>query len=450
MREVAFEIIEETLEHEKHSDAVFHRLVESDSKLSRQVRNQIRRLSYGTIERAIEIDEYIDCVSKTPVKKMNSVIRTILRLGAYELFFMDSIPDSATCNEMVELAKKKGQKARTGFVNGVLRNMAREGYDKIHSQVLSKKRNPIDRMSFEFSMPHELVQMLFDSYGKKTTKKILSSFYEENPLTIRVQTMNATPEEVTEELIKVGVDVKKSSYPKEGFEISNFDRVDNLPGFEEGHFTIQDKSSMLPVMVSGIKPGDCVLDTCSSPGGKALQAVNQLGGTGLVSARDVSEKKIEKIKENAIRLRANNIEIKVWDATNPDPEWGSRADVVLADVPCSGIGVIGKKPEIKYMAMSHSKELVQIQRKIVTGAFEALKPGGIFVYSTCTIHPAENEENVKWILDHFPMKLVSLDDCLPDGLTNKLTREGMLQILPGIHEGDGFFVAKFRKDQNGD
>lgn len=458
MRGIAFDIVYGVLENGEHSDEWFHRAVEREPAgghgasgevrkmaFTKQEKSFVRRLSYGTIERALELDAMLDHFLKTPMKKMRPVIRTILRMGAYEILYMDSVPESATCNEMVKLAKKKKYHNLSGVVNGVLRNLARTDADLLEKELLADMRTEKQRLSFLYSMPEELVDMLIDAYGRKTTEKIAVSFYEDSPVTIRVQTMNASASQVKEELMSAGVLVQPCGYMEGVFQIQNFDRVDALPGFREGHFIVQDVSSMLPVLVSGIKPGDVVVDVCSSPGGKTFHAVDRLKGKGFVSARDVSEKKIIKIRENAERLGVENIGIKIWDAAVPDEEWYEKADVVIADVPCSGIGVIGRKPEIKYEAMKHAASLRKLQREIVAGAEKMLKPGGTLIYSTCTVNPAENEENAEWIVEKLPFKAVGIDEYLPEGLRNKMTKAGMLQILPGIHEGDGFFVARFEK-----
>nr|MBP3598146.1 16S rRNA (cytosine(967)-C(5))-methyltransferase RsmB [Eubacterium sp.] len=446
MRKAVFDIVFETLERDGHSDEMFQRVTaRSGQELTKQEKNFLRRVSYGVIERALELDRVIDHFSKTPVKKMKPVVRTILRMGVYELWYMDAIPASATCDEMVKLAKKKKFQALSGFVNGVLRNVARADKETLREELAASCKGQEERLAFDYAVPLDLVELLLKGYGKKTTKKILASYYEENPVTIRIQTINAQEEQVLHRLEAAGVTVEPCRYVKHAYHIREFESVENLPGFAEGHFTIQDESSMLPVVVSGIVPGNVVVDVCSSPGGKALHAVDALQGDGVVSARDVSEGKVARIEENAKRLRANTLEVKVWDGQEPDEAWREKADVVIVDVPCSGIGVIGRKPEIKYNAVANASELCQLQRRIVKASVTMMKPGGTLIYSTCTINPAENEENARWIEGHLSLKPVSLNDCLPESLTNKMTERGMLQILPGIQEGNGFFIAKFRK-----
>ncbi len=447
MRTRAFNIVYGTMENGGYSNELFEAAVSGSREPGASERKFLRRLSYGTIERALELDTWLGLFARMPIEKMKPAMRTILRMGAYELLYMDSVPAAATCNEMVELAKRKGMAGMSGVVNGILRNLARTDRQKAGERLIAGYgRDVYKRDSFLYSTPIELVRMLVDTYGRKTAEKILTSFSEDTPVTIRVQQMNASVEQVREELERAGVQTEPGSYAEGALRLKGAVRVEELPGFAEGHFTVQDESAMIPVLASGCAPGSCVMDVCASPGGKSLQFVDVLRGSGFVSARDVSEEKMVRLRENIARLRADKIEAKVWDGTEPDAEWRGRADVVLADVPCSGIGVIGKKPEIKYRAMEHAKTLVEVQRKIVAATVEALKPGGIFIYSTCTIHPAENEENVRWIEENLALRLDSLNPYIPKILHNKMTARGMLPILPGIHKGDGFFVARFVKE----
>jgi len=234
-------------------------------------------------------------------------------------------------------------------------------------------------------------------------------------------------------------------YMKDALIVTGVNDVSTLPGYEEGLFFVQDESSMLPALCAGIKKGDTIVDVCSAPGGKALHALQLLQGDGFLSARDVSEAKVHKIQENINRMKYENAECKVWDATIEDTEWKEKADVILADVPCSGIGIIGRKPEIKYRAMDEIEPLVPLQRKICESAVKMLKSGGTFIYSTCTISKKENEENIRWLVENLGLQLCSLDEYLPESLQNKMTAEGMLQMLPGVQKSDGFFVARLIK-----
>ena len=248
MRTIAFDIVYGVLEQERHSDELFHSLTgegreDNRKECSRQERSFLRRLSYGTIERAIFLDAVIGRYAKLPVRKMKPVVRTALRMGAYEILFMDAVPAAATCNEMVSLVRKKKCGNLCGFVNGVLRNMAREPAAELRESVTAGAMPECRRLSLLYSVPEELVHMLIQAYGKRTVKKMLASFYEERPVTIRVQTMNASREQVREELMRAGVTVKDGLYTHTGLFIDHFDRVEKLPGFAEGHFIVQDEKS---------------------------------------------------------------------------------------------------------------------------------------------------------------------------------------------------------------
>lgn len=209
---------------------------------------------------------------------------------------------------------------------------------------------------------------------------------------------------------------------------------------------VQDVSSMLVTECAGIKEGDLVLDTCAAPGGKSLHASLKTGKTGQVEARDLSEDKAALIRENAERMKARNLHVKVWDARVFDAEAEGKADVLYLDLPCSGLGIIGKKRDIKYHVTKESlAELAVLQREIIEACWRYVKPGGVIMYSTCTVHRAENEEQVQWMCREFPLVTEDLNPYLPEGLKCKEAESGMLQLVPGVHECDGFFLARLRR-----
>lgn len=435
MRQRAYEIVYGTMEQGKYSDRLFHHVLETDKNLSGQEKRFLKRLSYGTIERCVELDARLSQVSRLPVGKMTPSVRTVLRMALYELLYMDQIPDAVSCHEAVELLKKKEGMQHTGFVNGVLRTILRR-------EDVSGLKNDWQRLS----LPKQLYDHLVSRYGRKTAVKIGEAFLEKKQeITLHIDTSKISLPAFRQQLEKRGIEVGQAVYMPDALVVSGVEEIKGLPGYDEGWFFVQDESSMLPVSCAGIHPGDKVVDVCSAPGGKALHALLCLAGEGTLSARDKSAGKVEKIKENIKRMGYTNVSCKVWDATVADPEWREQADVVLADVPCSGIGIIGRKPEIKYRAMENAKALVPLQRQIAEASVAMLKPGGILLYSTCTINHAENEENIQWLTQNCGMKPVSLDPCLPAKLRNKMTAQGMLQMLPGIQESDGFFVAKLQK-----
>ena len=435
MRQRAYEIVYGTMEKKGHSDRLFHRIVETEKNLSGQEKRFLKRLAYGTIERCVELDAVLSQVSRLPVKKMESSVRTVLRMALYEIRYMDQIPEAVSCHEAVELLKRREGVRFTGFVNGVLRTILRK----------QESLSPNEEWE-RLSLPKSLYTHLVSRYGRKTTKRIGEAFLESRQeITLHIDTSKVSLSAFLSQLQERGIDTKKAHYMADALIVSQIEDVTGLPGYEEGWFFVQDESSMLPVACAGIRPGAEVLDVCSSPGGKAMHALLSLAGEGTLSARDKSIGKVEQIEKNIRRMGFANAACKVWDGTVPDPEWRERADVVLVDVPCSGIGIIGRKPEIKYRAMETAGQLVAVQRQIAEASVAMLKPGGILVYSTCTIHPAENEKNVEWLACHCGLQPESLDPYLPEILCNRMTAQGMLQMLPGIQKSDGFFVARLRK-----
>ena len=435
MRELAFDIIKGTLEEQGHSDQLFHEILKNNPNLAPVQKRYLKRISYGTIERAIDLDARINQFSRVKVIQMDTVVRTVLRMAAYEIFYMEQVPDSAACNEAVELTRKKKKEKYVGFVNGVLRNIIR-----------NKDKIDIKADWVKVSLPENLMIHLTEQYGKKTAKKIGNAFLERSgSVTLHIQTDRILVEKYTEMLKEREIFCEPGYYMEDALIVTGVNDVSLLPGYEEGYFFVQDESSMLPALCAGIKKGDIVVDVCSAPGGKTLHALQLLQGEGMLSARDVSEAKVHRIQENIKRMKYNNVECKVWDATTEDISWKEKADVVLADVPCSGIGIIGRKPEIKYRAMSEIESLVPLQREICESVVKMLKPGGTFIYSTCTINKKENEENVLWLQEKLGLKLSSLDEYIPESLHNKMTAEGMLQMLPGVQKSDGFFVARLIK-----
>lgn len=454
IRELALGVLLEIEAGDEYSHIALRNVLEKYQYLEKQERSFLTRLVEGTLERKIWIDYVIDQFSSVKVKKQKPVIREILRMSVYQLQFMDSVPDSAVCNEAVKLAQKKGFRQLKGFVNGVLRNIAR----KLPEMTFPSEKEPLRYLSVRYSMPEWIVEDWMKAYGQETAEKMLASCYEERSTVIRVNQNRIAPEELKEQLEKRGVSVKRAPYLDCALAIENYDYLGGLPEFREGLFQVQDVSSMLAVEAAGVRPGDYCMDICAAPGGKSLFLAEKTGAEGIVDARDLTEYKAAMIRENAERLGMENIRISVRDASVPDPDSEGKADVLIADLPCSGLGVMGKKTDLKYrMSREQQNELAALQKKILSVAQACVKPGGILVYSTCTVSRAENEENVFWFLENFPYEPVSLQGCLPRELEEHFPesfagerpedtmKQGFLQLLPGIHACDGFFIAKFRR-----
>ena len=404
----------------------------------------LKRLVEGTVERCIQIDYVLDQFSKVPVAKMKPFSRNLLRSSVYQLLFMDSVPDRAVCNEAVKLAGKRGFRQLSGFVNGVLRNIARK---KEQICFPEEEKDLVKALSVKFSMPAWLVEKFLKEQGEEKTRRMLAAFLKTKPVTVRLkEDLSASEKEkLISEMEKAGCKTEQHPYLPYAYCIEGAEGMASLPGFQEGLFQVQDVSSMLVCECAGIQEGDRILDLCAAPGGKSIHAAQKLKGTGLVVSRDISEEKTALIRENQQRMKIQNMEVSEGDARIFCEKDKEAYDVVLADLPCSGLGIMGKKPDIRYHAEKEGLEgLKALQREILKNAASYVKTGGILLYSTCTINRGENEENAVWLTRQFPFRLESLSPYLPEALKEE-GKDGMLQLLPGVHETDGFFIARLKK-----
>ncbi len=433
-REIVLDILMEILEKGNLSHLVLKQALEKYQYLEKQDRAFITRITEGTLEYLIQIDAVINRYSKVKINKMKPVIRTLLRMSVYQILYMERVPDSAVCNEAVKLAKKRKFQGLTGFVNGVLRTVSREK-DKLTFT------SPAER----FSIPQWMFAMWENDYGTEHAETIAASFLEDRPLSVRCNTCRASVTEIVAKLEEQGIHVEHSPLSDTMLEIQGYDYLDTVEVFAEGLITVQDASSSLVGMVAAPEKGNFVLDVCSAPGGKSMHVADLMKGTGLVESRDLTEYKIMLVEKNIARCGFPNIQTKVWDATEFDPEMEGKADIVLADLPCSGLGIIGKKPDIKMRLKEEElDELANIQREILSVVSRYVKPGGKLIYSTCTINRKENEENAAWILEHLPFKKKGIASVLPEVLKKDCV-ENRIQLLPGVHPCDGFFIAAFER-----
>ncbi len=427
-REIVLEMLLLILEKNQFSHVVIRQVLDKYSFLEKTDRSFIKLLTQGVVEEKIKIDYVINHYSKVETNKMKPVIRTILRMGVYQILFMDKVPDSAACNESVKLANKKGFSNLKGFVNGVLRTISRQ---KLEITYPRKEEHVVDYFSVQFSMPKWIVEKLLREYGSDQLEIILQGLIEKRPITIRVDE-NLSKDEKNQLLNQIkehGIEAIQDENLEYAYCLEQVDRIMELPGFSSGQWMIQDLGAMYVTECAHIKQHDAVLDLCAAPGGKTLHAATKLNGTGRISARDKSQEKVALIQENIARTKYHNIDVKVFDATVVDEAWIQNADVVICDLPCSGIGVIGRKPDIKYRLTENSiQDIVTLQRRILECAAQYVKPGGKLVYSTCTILKEENEENREWFVNKPQFELIEEK-----------------KLLPGIHGTDGFYMACFQR-----
>ena len=441
-RELIVDMLIEITKNGEYSHVVIGRTLEKYQYLSKADRAFLKKVTNGTIEQMIYIDYILNHYSKVKVNKMKPMIRAILRSSVYQLYFMDRIPSSAVCNEAVKLTAKRGFQNLKGFVNGVLRAIAREGC----KEILPLKDDSVKYLSVKYSMPEWIVSQWLKDYGTEQTEQMLVFFLKEKNTTIRCNNSKISSIELKEKLMGDGVKNIIDTPLSYAFEISGYDHLAGLSSFREGLFAIQDLSSMLVAEAAGVKEQDICIDVCAAPGGKTLHVADKLKGTGKVLSGDISERKAEKIMENAERMGITNVAVHVWDATEFEEELKEMGDIVLADVPCSGLGVIGRKPDIKFkMTLEGMEALVPLQRKILSNVKNYVKPGGVFMFSTCTVNKKENKENVEWFLKEYPeFQLEDFSHQMPETI-KPLVQNGQLQLLPGECNADGFFIAKLRR-----
>ena len=428
-RELVLAILLEVTRDQVPGHLALARVLTKYQYLDKRERAFITRVTEGTLEHMIEIDYIIDQFSKTKTAKMKPVIRIILRSAVYQLKYMDQVPASAVCNEAVRLAKKRGFQNLSGFVNGVLRTIAREmDQVKLPEEPLSL------RLSVRYSVPEWMIRRWLSVYSEETVEKMLAYMMEEHPTCIRFNPDRITKEEIKERLKEDGVE-KVESHPVLPYAlwISGYDYLGGLESFEEGLFYVQDASSMMAVESLPVRKGDCIIDVCAAPGGKALHAAEKLAGTGHVDARDLTEYKVRLIEENIERSGLANISARQQDARIFDEGSLEKADIVIADLPCSGLGVLATKKDIRYnMTPETQKELALLQREILSVVHRYVKPGGTLLYSTCTINREENEENTVWFLEKH----------------REFALEKEKQYLPGIDPCDGFYIAVMKKQES--
>lgn len=442
-REIAYNILYEIYENGAFSNIVINKYL--CENLNVKDEGFIREIVYGVLENELYIDYIISKASKIKLNKIHEKIIIILRIGVYQLIFMDRVPDSAAVNESVKIAKIHGHKGTIGYVNGVLRNISRNKENMIKIDVKDK----VDYISIKYSHPKWMVERWVKEYGEKFTEELCIKNNEHPDLNIRVNTLKIDKENLKNQLENKGLIIKDTLYSKDSLIIENPEKITELNEFKEGLFIIQDESSALVSQILDPKPGSTVIDLCSAPGGKATHLAQMMDNKGTIIALDIFQHKIDLINDNAKRLGIDIIQAKIGDALNIDETLINFADYILVDAPCSGLGIIRRKPDIKRnRRLKDINELSKIQYKILENAKEYLKVGGILVYSTCTIEKEENNNLInKFLNENHNFKLVSINNCMPNNVSINTLEEGYIQLFPNTHNTDGFYIAKMIKER---
>ena len=429
-RQIAFQALLKT-----EKDGAFSNLaldaVLSKSDLDTRDKSFVSNLFYGVIERQLTIDYNLSLYLTKPLKKLKPEVLTIMRSGAYQILFMDKVPDSAAVNESIKLSKKNGADYASGLINAVLRKVAAKGL------VLPEDENSAEYLSIKYSCPLWLTEKWSAEYGKEDTIKLLEASLGTADTYIRVNTTKTTDVELIDKLNNEGVSAEKT-YNENTLKISlKGNDIEKLATFKEGLFHVQDMASQLCAKALGATEGDTVFDLCSAPGGKAYTVCEMMNDKGRVLCFDIYENRVSLILKGAKRLSLRAIEGRVGDASVFNKSLG-LADRVLCDVPCSGLGIIRRKPEIKYKKAEELASLPEIQLAIINNASRYVKAGGRLLYSTCTLSKAENEDVCRKFLNtNLNFKAVGVfsedDDC-------------MKTLMPHKNESDGFFIACFKRE----
>ncbi len=439
VRKIAFNTIYRVLHNEAYSALALNSAIK-DNNLSRLDAGFLSHLVYGVLERKILLDYVISQYSKIKPKKIENKTLIILELGVFQLLFMDKVPSNAAVDESVKLSKKVGAYKSSGFINAVLRNMVRNNL--IYS--LPDESDKVKYLSVKYSCPDFLIEKWLVQYGETNTVGILNGLADRPPLTIRVNTLKTTKEELKAELEKSGVRVYDVEFLSNALNIEDTGAIESLQAFKDGKFYVQDCASQLCSEMLGAKEGMTVCDVCAAPGGKSLYTAIKMNNKGRVFSYDLYDHKIKLINDSANRLSVYNITAEVRDALAVSDAL-PRCDRLLCDVPCSGFGIIRRKPEIRYKKATIIDNLPSLQYSILCTNADSLSSGGVLVYSTCTLCDEENTKVVdKFLVEHPDFEPVSLD--LPEGVSRFIDEpEHMLTLLPYKNMTDGFFIAKFRK-----
>lgn len=429
-RQLAFEALTKTEKDGAYSNIALDFLL-SKSDCDTRDRAFVSNLFYGVIERKITLDYNIALYLSKPINKLKKDVLTVLRLGAYQLLFMDKVPSSAAVNESVNIAKKNGISYASGLVNAVLRKIDKNGLKT------PQEENFTEYLSVKYSCPQWLVNKWLKEFGKADTEGILESSVSVCKNYIRVNNTLTTPGQLIDELDKEGIKAFETDY-KNCLEIHLGGRsVESLECFKNGFFHVQDLACQLCAGALNAKPGDRIFDLCAAPGGKTYTIAEETGNNGEVISFDIHEHRVKLIGNGAERLKLTCVKAGLGDATVYYKELG-EADAVLCDVPCSGLGIIGRKPEIKYKNPDEIKQLPPLQLQILNNGAKYVKPGGRLVYSTCTLSQSENQKVCKRFLEcNEDFKVISPFKNISD--------EEFLTLLPHKHNTDGFFIACFER-----
>lgn len=443
VRDVALEVLERVERKQSYSNIELNGVLRQ-TELSRKDVSLVTELVYGTLQRRNTLDWFLEPFIRKGLDRLDIWVRELLRMSVYQIKYLQKIPPGAAVNEAVEIAKRRGRRGVSNFVNAVLRNVLRHEEDRCISDV----RHTATRISLKYSHPKWLVERWLQQWDENVVCHICEKNNRPPLSAIRVNKLKMSRTQLKQQLVKdqQGAAVRFSEVSPLGLVVTKYGNMADTTLYREGVFSIQDESSMLVGDVLDPTPGASVLDMCAAPGGKTTHLAELLNGEGSVDAYDIHEHKVDLINKQAKRLGLHNVKAEQMDARQLPQRITKVYDYVLLDAPCSGFGVIRRKPEIKWRkSLTDVGALVQLQRQLLTAASQLVKPGGVLVYSTCTLEQRENEKQVSWFLDRYPMYRLSKTwppNVPADVVSKAQLAPGMLRIFPHYFNSDGFFIAR--------
>lgn len=438
-RDIALQIINDTHANQAYANVSLTRTLKKYN-IAEQDRRFITELVYGTVKTDGTLEWIIGQYVDRPFRKIAPMIQDILKMGAYQLLFMDKVPESAACNQSVELAKKYGHVGTVKFVNAVLRNMIRHREKAAYP---TAEENIIRHLALTYYHPEWLIKRWLKRFSADEVIDLCKFNNQNATLSVRTNTLKTDRENLLEVLTGEGAECRKSTWTPEGILCLSHKGMASFDSLQDGLFQVQDESSMLVAHVLDPKPGEFIIDTCSAPGGKTTHIAALMKNEGRILAADIYEHKLMRVQENAERLGIDIIETMLIDAAEIGDIYPEKADRVLVDAPCSGLGVLRRKPDARWRKDEENlREFPELQMKILQSAAKAVKPGGILVYSTCTIEAEENQLIVEKFLQDNPLfALDNTGEYLPCDKSN----EPMVQLLPQQDDVDGFFIARMKR-----
>ncbi len=447
-RAMALEVLYRVDSEDAYSNLALNSVLEKYQP-EKQDRGFVTEIAYGVLRTQNTLDWVLGRFLKKPVAGLTPWIRNILRAGVYQLMYMDKVPESAAVNESVNLAKRYGHKGTAGLVNGVLRNVVRNLPGITYPD---PEKEPLQHIAVKYSHPAWLVERWLKEYGFAETVQLCTANNAIPPNAVRTNTLRISRDELKMRLEEEGIRVTEGRFSPETLILEGFKSVGGISAHREGLLLVQDESSTLVGHALKPVPGSLVIDACSAPGGKTTHLAQLMGNSGRIVACDVHEHKLALIRENAARLGITVIEPMLLDAARLHAGFTRQADFILVDAPCSGLGVLRRRPEIRWRKEPAAiKELQSLQLAMLESAVACLKPGGVLVYSTCTITEEENIGVFREILRRQPvLKPESLAGYLPESINGmpglETLEDGFVQFLPHRHGTDGFFIARMRKN----